>query len=86
MLEKAKSKGMAKTFRSIRKIKEYEKEFDKDSFLSEAQEIYIAAHKALVSGEHELLHKFATEKVFPEMMNMVKRYVSVTLDYTQRKV
>ena len=79
MLEKAKSKGMAKTYRSIRKIKDYEKDFDKDSFLSEAQEIYIAAHKALVNGEHELLHKFATEKVFPEMMNMVKRFVSFIL-------
>merc|ERR1712098_961639 len=42
-------------------------------WVDEAMEIYIAAHKALADGEHDLLHKFATEKAYPEMMNMANR-------------
>merc|ERR1719384_502385 len=58
---------------SVRKIRKYEEDFDARKFVDTATEIYIAAHRALADGEDELLHKFATEKAYPEMMNMAKR-------------
>ena len=68
-----KGKGKGKTMMSIRKIRSYEEDFDARTFVDTAQEIYIAAHRALADGEDELLHKFATEKAYPEMMHMAKR-------------
>jgi len=68
-----KSKGKGKTMRSVRKIRSYEDDFDPRNFTEEALEIYIAAHNALANGEHELLHKYATEKAYPEMIHMIKR-------------
>ena len=58
---------------SIRKFRSYDEDFDPRDWVDEALEIYIAAHRALADGEHEMLHKFATEKAYPEMMNMAKR-------------
>ena len=58
---------------SVRKIRKYEEDFDARKFVDTALEIYIAAHKALADGEDELLHKFTTEKAYPEMMYMAKR-------------
>ena len=69
-----KGKGKGKTMSSIRKIRSYDEDFDPREWVDEAMEIYIAAHRALADGEHDLLHKFATEKAYPEMMNMAKRY------------
>jgi len=68
-----KGKGKGKTMSSIRKIRSYDEDFDPREWVDEAMEIYIAAHRALADGEHDLLHKFATEKAYPEMMNMAKR-------------
>ena len=71
MLDKGKGKG--KTMSSVRKIRSYEEDFDPRTFVDEAMEIYIAAHKALANNELDLLHKYATEKAYPEMINMAKR-------------
>eukprot|EP00092_Neocalanus_flemingeri_P011833 GFUD01012762.1.p1 GENE.GFUD01012762.1~~GFUD01012762.1.p1 ORF type:complete len:348 (+),score=111.05 GFUD01012762.1:51-1094(+) len=68
-----KVKGKGKTMSSIRKFRSYDEDFDPREWVDEALEIYIAAHRALADGEHELMHKFATEKAYPEMMNMAKR-------------
>lgn len=68
-----KVKGKGKTMSSIRKFRSYDEDFDPRDWVDEALEIYIAAHRALADGEHEMLHKFATEKAYPEMMNMAKR-------------
>ena len=68
-----KGKGKGKTMSSVRKIRKYEEDFDAKTFVDEALEIYIAAHRALADGEKDLLHKFATEKAYPEMMHMAKR-------------
>merc|ERR1719402_547282 len=35
--------------------------------------IYREAHTALAEGDEDKMHKFVTEKAFPEMMNMAKR-------------
>ena len=71
MVDKGKGKG--KTMSSVRKIRSYEPDFDPRTFTEEALEIYIAAHTALANNELDLLHKYATEKAYPEMMNMLKR-------------
>lgn len=68
-----KVKGKGKTMSSIRKFRSYDEDFDPREWIDEALEIYIAAHRALADGEHELLHKYATEKAYPEMMNMANR-------------
>merc|ERR1712083_281036 len=68
-----KGKGKGKTMLSVRKIRSYDEDFDPREWVDEAMEIYIEAHKALAGGEYDLLHKFATEKAYPEMMNMANR-------------
>ena len=67
------AKGKGKTMMSVRKIRSYEEDFDPRSFAEEATEIYIAAHTALANNEFDLLHKYATEKAYPEMMHLHKR-------------
>merc|ERR1711879_8929 len=67
------AKGKGKTMSSVRKIRSYDEDFDPRTFVDEALEIYKAAHDCLASCEHELLHKYATEKAYPEMMHMAQR-------------
>lgn len=68
-----KVKGKGKTMSSIRKIRSYDEDFDPREWVDEAMQVYIAAHRTLADGDHELLHKYATEKAYPEMLNMSKR-------------
>lgn len=68
-----KAKGKGKTMSSVRKIRSYDEDFDPRTFVDEALEIYKAAHECLANNEHELLHKYATEKAYPEMMFQTKR-------------
>jgi len=65
--------GKGKTYSSVRKIRKYEEDFDPRSWVDEAQQIYIDAHSALCEKDEDTLHRLATEKCFPEMMNMAKR-------------
>lgn len=72
-LRPAVEKAKAKTFRATRKIRTFDDNFDASSFASqEAKEIYINAHKALAGKQEKLLHQFATEKAYPEMMYNTK--------------
>lgn len=66
-------KGKGKSMMSIRKIRKYEEDFDPKEWVEEAMEIYINAHRALADRDEDRLHQFATEKAYPEMMNMNKR-------------
>jgi len=68
-----KVKGKGKTMQSVRKIRKYHDDFDPREWVSEAEEIYINAHQALASNDEDLMHRFVTEKCFPEMMFMRKR-------------
>jgi len=65
--------GKGKTYMSVRKIRRYEEDFDPRTFADEAQQIYIDAHRALAEGDEDELHRLATEKCYPEMVNMAKR-------------
>ena len=67
------AKGKGKTMSSVRKIRSCDEDFDPRTFVDEALEIYKAAQDCLASCEHELLHKYATEKAYPEMMHMAGR-------------
>merc|ERR1740131_759496 len=58
---------------AVRKIRKYEEEFDPRSWVEEAQDIYIRAHMALADKDENLMHKYATEKAYPEMMHMANR-------------
>uniref|UniRef100_A0A0K2TNN8 Large ribosomal subunit protein mL45 n=1 Tax=Lepeophtheirus salmonis TaxID=72036 RepID=A0A0K2TNN8_LEPSM len=69
-----KGTGKGKSFLAARKIRSYEDDFDQKTFLLQAQEIYIKAHKSLVeNGEDECLLKYVTEKAYPEMVHNVRR-------------
>jgi len=65
--------GKGRTMASVRKIRRYDEDFDPRDFAEAAQQIYIDAHRALADGDEDALHKLATEKCFPEMMNTTKR-------------
>jgi len=67
------AKGKGKTMSSVRKIRKYDEDFDPRTFVDEALEIYKAAHDCLARNEDELLHKYATEKAYPEMRFQTKR-------------
>jgi len=66
-------KGKGKTMSAVRKIRKYEEDFDVTEWVEEAMMIYREAHTALAEGDEDKMHKFVTEKAFPEMMNMAKR-------------
>ena len=54
-----------KSYLAVRKIRQFEDDFDPRTFAHAAQEIYERAQKALADGDEEELHKLATEKAFP---------------------
>ncbi|CAB4064386.1 MRPL45 [Lepeophtheirus salmonis] len=51
-----KGTGKGKSFLAARKIRSYEDDFDQKTFLLQAQEIYIKAHKSLVEKLGRLIH------------------------------
>jgi len=66
-------KGKGKTMTSMRKIRSFHDDFDPRTWVTEAEEIYIAAHNALAAMDEDQMHRFVTEKCFPEMMHMAQR-------------
>nr|CAG4646564.1 EOG090X0DDP [Macrothrix elegans] len=67
-LVSAKSKSMM----AIRKIRSFDDDFDPKLFAEQAQEIYIKAHEALASKDHDSLHQLVTELAFPIMTDGLK--------------
>jgi len=66
-------KGKGKTMSSMRKIRSYHDDFDPREWVTEAEEIYIAAHNALAAMDEDEMHRLVTEKCFPEMIHMARR-------------
>ncbi|XP_050034895.1 large ribosomal subunit protein mL45 [Dermacentor andersoni] len=62
-----------KSYMNLRKIRAYEDEFDLVEFADIAQDIYIEAHKALVSRDEDKLHDLVTEHCYPIMMANIAR-------------
>ncbi|TRY69498.1 hypothetical protein TCAL_04664, partial [Tigriopus californicus] len=57
-----------KTLLATRKLRRFEEDFDPRQFAEASQEIYIQAHEALARHDEDDLHKYATEKAYPEML------------------
>lgn len=62
-----------KSYLTLRKIRDFEYDFDVPQLANKCQEIYIAAHKALETMDEDNLHEFITERCYPEMVDNVKR-------------
>lgn len=58
----------SKSMMAVRKIRSYEEDYDPNVFAEKAQEIYIAAHEALVARDKYRLRELVTERAYPEMM------------------
>lgn len=61
-----------KSWSAIRKIRNYDEDFDKSEFAEHAQDIYIKAHDALARKDKQELRELVTERVYPEMMHNIK--------------
>jgi len=62
-----------KTLLAVRKIRKYDEAFDPRTFVEQAQDVYIAAHKLLAGRDYDGLHEYVTEKVYPEMKCNVEK-------------
>ncbi|KAA0203935.1 hypothetical protein HAZT_HAZT009287 [Hyalella azteca] len=62
----------SKTYIAIRKVGNYDEDFDIKMFVDEAQDIYIKAHKAIADEDEDLLHDLVTERAFPLVTHETK--------------
>ncbi|XP_067824863.1 39S ribosomal protein L45, mitochondrial [Heptranchias perlo] len=53
---------------AVRKVKEYDREFNTKDFASKAQDIYIEAHSCLANFDKVALHRLVTERCYPDMV------------------
>lgn len=70
-LEWLQKKG--RSFMALRKIRNFEEDFDVAEFAEKMQQIYIDAHAALAEKDEDKLHELVTETCYPEMMLNVAR-------------
>lgn len=54
---------------AVRKIRQYEEDYDPVQFAEKAQEIYVSAHEALAANNRERLQELVTERAYPEMLH-----------------
>lgn len=69
-LEFLEKKG--KSMAAIRKVRQFDEEFDPKHFVNEAQQIYIDAHNALAEFNKERLHQLVTERAYPLMIHKIR--------------
>lgn len=62
----------SKSMMAIRKIRNYEEDFDASAFAEAAQDIYIKSHEVLCAKDKYKLRELVTERVYPEMMHNVR--------------
>lgn len=66
----------SKTMMAVRKIRQFEEDFDSPKFCEEATEIYIKMHKVLTKRDKDDLIEYVTEKAYPEVIhNMDKKTI-----------
>ncbi|XP_045613666.2 large ribosomal subunit protein mL45 isoform X4 [Procambarus clarkii] len=58
---------------AIRKIRQFDEEFDPKDFAEEAQQIYIDTHKALTNFDKKRLHQTVTERAYPLVTHQIHR-------------
>ncbi|KAJ6632872.1 putative 39S ribosomal protein L45, mitochondrial [Pseudolycoriella hygida] len=61
----------SKSMMAIRKIRNYEEDFDHSKFAEVAQDIYVKSHEALCTKDKYRLRELVTERVYPEMMHNI---------------
>lgn len=70
----------SKSMLAVRKIRTYDEEFDPRTFAEKAQELYIEAHKALMTKDGLRLRELVTERAYPEMRYNT-RYTTVNWEF-----
>lgn len=61
-----------KTTLAIRKIRQFEEEFDTVAFCKSAEEIYIKMHELMAEKDLDNLTDYVTEKAYPEVINNIE--------------
>lgn len=61
-----------KSWNAIRKIRNYEEDFEKEDFVQQAQDIYLKSHEAIASKDKRALRELVTERAYPEMIHNAK--------------
>lgn len=61
-----------KSWNAIRKIRNYEEDFEKSDFAQQAQDIYVKAHEAVANKDKKALREVVTERAYPEMIHNSK--------------
>ncbi|XP_076039577.1 mitochondrial ribosomal protein L45 isoform X2 [Oratosquilla oratoria] len=62
-----------KSMMAIRKIRQFDEDFDPKEFVEEAQDIYIQAHEALAKFDKARLHELVTERAYPLVTHQAYR-------------
>lgn len=62
----------SKSMMAVRKIRNYDEDFDTNEFAQQAQDIYIKAHERMATKNKHLLREVVTERAYPEMMHNIK--------------
>lgn len=57
----------SKSYMTVRKIRQYDEDFDSTAFAETAQQIYMDAHRVLAEKDKDKLRDLVTEKAFVEM-------------------
>lgn len=63
----------SKTMMAVRKIRQYEEDFDVPAFCKVATEIYIKMHELLAKRDKENLIDYVTEKAYSEALHNIER-------------
>lgn len=62
----------SKSVMAVRKIRQYDEDFDPRQFAIKGQEIYVQAHEAMMAKDKQRIRQLVTERAYPEMMHNVK--------------
>jgi len=65
--------GKRKSIMAVRKIRNFEPEFDPKSFAQQAEQIYIDAHEALAGKRDKKLQELVTETAYPNMKHQTEK-------------
>ena len=57
---------------TIRKIRQFEEDFDTPQFCKEATDIYIKMHETMAAQDKDNLIKYVTERAYPEVIHNIE--------------
>lgn len=60
-----------KSMLSVRKIRNFDEDFEPPEFAEQAQQIYIKAHEAMSNKDKYEMRKYVTERAYPEMRHNI---------------